>query len=52
VAKGSIFQGKNSSYPPSREQTVDNISSLKAKGVKQKNLEFHQALFGQLSVRV
>jgi hypothetical protein len=52
VAKGSIFQGKNSSYPPASEQTVDNISSLKSKGVNQKNLEFHQALFGQLSVRV
>jgi len=52
VAKGSICQGKNSSYPPASEQTVDNIRSLKSKDVNQKNLEFHQALFGQLSVRV
>ena len=52
VTKGSIFQGKNSSYPPASEQTVDSISSLKSKGVNQKNLEFHQALIGHLSVRV
>lgn len=52
AAKGSICQGKNSSYPPASEQTVDNSGSLKSKDVNQKNLEFHQALFGQLSVRV
>jgi hypothetical protein len=52
VAKGSICQGKNSSYPPASEQTVDNIRSLKSKEVNQMDLKFLQALFGQLSVRV
>jgi hypothetical protein len=49
VAKGSIFQGKNSSYPPASEQTSE---VLRSKEVYQKNLEFQQALFGRLSVRV